>query len=103
MTDRISQAYSKWSKNRCENQYIHRPYSFKCKITFTVSEIAPLGIYAHLALRKNSNENETIFYHSKEPPIGKYLRYARSCERCIMHIILLNSRGVPLNGCYSIF
>lgn len=68
-----------------------------------MSEIAPLGIYAHLALKKNSNENENIFNHSKEPPIGKYLRYARSCERHIMHIILLNSCGVPLNGCIQFF
>lgn len=78
---------------------VHRPYSFKCKITFTVSEIAPLGIYAHHNAKKNSNENENIFNHSKEPPIGKYLRYARSCERHIMHIILLNFLKVPLNGC----
>lgn len=28
-------------------------------------EIVHLGIYAHLALMKNRNENENIFYHSK--------------------------------------
>lgn len=65
MTDSISRAYSNGLKTDAKTKYVHRPYSFKPKLLLLCQEIAPLGIYAHLALKKNSNENENIFNHSK--------------------------------------